>query len=146
MRVLMIRLISRCIKRHKLQLDAFYPFLQKYMQPHQEVRTAEDSTNPVFRFKGPNYSHSCQYITLILVSVVESSHELVAPETLEPIIKTLLKDFITDYRPGPLIQLGINTLREMAMRCPLCLDAETLKQVTQFKVSCQEWIVSFVVW
>ncbi len=36
-RVLMIRLISRCIKRHKLQLDAFYPFLQKYMQPHQEV-------------------------------------------------------------------------------------------------------------
>ncbi len=74
-----------------------------------------------------------KYITLILVSVVESSHELVAPETLEPIIKTLLKEFITDYRPGPLIQLGINTLREMAMRCPLCLDAETLKQVTQFK-------------
>ena len=38
-----------------------------------------------------------------------------------------------DYRPGPTIQLGINTLREMAMRCPLALDEETVKMVSQFK-------------
>lgn len=108
-RMLMIRLISRLIKRHKLQVDAFYPYLQKYLQPHQE------------------------HITLLLLSAVEASHELVSPEMLEPIVKTLMRDFIVDYKPGPLIQLGINTLREMAMRCPLILDKDTLKQVTVFK-------------
>ena len=108
-RILMMRLISRCIKRHKLQLEQFYPYLQKYMQPHQE------------------------HITLILLSVVESCHELVSPESLEPIIKVLMREFVTDYRPGPMIQLGINTLREMSMRCPLALDQDTVRQIAQFK-------------
>jgi protein SDA1 len=72
--MLLLRLISRCIKRHKLQVEAFYPFLQKYMQPHQE------------------------HITLILISVVEACHELVSPDTLQPLIQTLLKEFISDYR------------------------------------------------
>jgi protein SDA1 len=107
--MLMMRLISRCVKRHKLQLDAFYPYLQKYLQPHQE------------------------HITTLLLSAVEACHELVSPATLEPLIKTLMREFVTDYRPGPTIQLGINTLREMAMRCPLALDEETVRQLAQFK-------------
>jgi hypothetical protein len=41
---------------------------------------------------------------------------------------------VSDFRPGPTIQLGINTLREMAMRCPLALDEQTVKLVSQFKV------------
>jgi len=45
----------------------------------------------------------------------------------------LFSSLLSDYRPGPTIQLGINTLREMAMRCPLALDEETVKMVSQFK-------------
>jgi hypothetical protein len=46
-------------------------FLVKYLQPHQ------------------------QHITLILLSCVESAHELVSPDSLAPLVATLMREFVT---------------------------------------------------
>ena len=57
-RLLMLNLASRLIGYHRLLVPNFYPFLQRYLQPHQRE------------------------ITLLLTFLVQASHELVPPEAL----------------------------------------------------------------
>ncbi len=73
-KLLMISLISRIIATHELLVLNFYPFVQKYMQPHQ------------------------QKVTSILASAAQAVHELVPPDSVEPLIKTLANHFIVDGR------------------------------------------------
>ena len=40
-RLLMMNLISRLIGVHQLQVLSFYPFLQRYFQPHQKGTSEE---------------------------------------------------------------------------------------------------------
>ena len=55
----MLNLASRLIGYHRLLVPNFYPFLQRYLQPHQRE------------------------ITLLLTFLVQASHELVPPEALQ---------------------------------------------------------------
>ena len=71
-RLLMISLSSRLIGTHRLMLPAFYPFVMRYMQPHQRD------------------------VTTILAACVQAAHELVPPETLEPVLQTLVTHFVSD--------------------------------------------------
>jgi protein SDA1 len=50
----------------------FYPYLQKYIAPHQRD------------------------VTVILASLVMACHELVPPETLAPVLKQLVDQFVHD--------------------------------------------------
>ena len=63
---MMLNLLSRLIGAHRLLVPNFYPFVQRYMQPHQKE------------------------VTSILAAAVQACHELVPPEMLEPLIKTLV--------------------------------------------------------
>ena len=65
-RLLSLNLISRLIGTHRLMVAPFYSFLMRYMQPHQRE------------------------VTTILAAAVQACHELVPPEMLEPLIKTLV--------------------------------------------------------
>ena len=80
-RLLAINLVSRLVGAHRLMLPAFYPFVMRYMQPHQRE------------------------VTAILASCVQASHELVPPETLEPVVKALVTHFVSDKSRPEVIAL-----------------------------------------
>jgi protein SDA1 len=61
---------------HKLLLLNFYPFLQKYIAPHQRD------------------------VTTVLATLAQAVHELVPPESLAPVLKQLVDQFVHDRCVG----------------------------------------------
>jgi hypothetical protein len=64
----------RVVGVHKLLLLNLYPFLQKYIAPHQRD------------------------VTAVLAALVQGCHELVPPETLAPVMRQLVDQFVHDRR------------------------------------------------
>jgi protein SDA1 len=62
----------RVVGVHKLLLLNFYPFLQKYIAPHQRD------------------------VTAVLASLAQAVHELVPPESLAPVLRQLVDQFVHD--------------------------------------------------
>ena len=108
-RLLTINLISRLVGVHRLMLPGFYPYVMRYMQPHQRD------------------------VTAILAACVQASHELVPPDVLEPLIKTLVTHFISDKSRPEVITLGLNTVRELCVRVPLAMDATLLADLIEYR-------------
>jgi protein SDA1 len=110
-RLLMMNVISRFIGCHQLMCFNFYPFLQKYLQPHQE------------------------YVTKILSYMAQASHRLVPPDVLDPIIRTLANNFVTDRSSPEVMTVGINAIREICARCPFVMTEELLRDLVMYKKS-----------
>jgi len=81
-RMLIMNLISRVIASHKVILLNFYPFLQKYMQPHQN------------------------HVTYILSICAQSIHDLIPDDVISPIIKTIANNFVNDRTAPEVITIG----------------------------------------
>ncbi|KAI7837441.1 hypothetical protein COHA_008699 [Chlorella ohadii] len=84
-RLAMLNVVSRAVGVHKLLLLNFYPFLQKYIAPHQRD------------------------VTQILAALVQACHELVPPETLEPVLRQLVDQFVHDRARPEVMTIGIKT-------------------------------------
>lgn len=108
-KIMMMDLISRLVGIHELFLFNFYPFIQRFIQPHQRE------------------------VTKILLCAAQSSHPLVPPETLEPLIMTIANNFVTDRNSGEVMTVGLNAIKEVAARCPLALTEDLLRDLTQYK-------------
>ena len=108
-KLMMINLVARLISTHNLLLLNFYPFLQRYLQPHQKQ------------------------VSAILSYVAEATHELVPHEDLEPLVRTICYNFITDRNSGDAISAGLNTVRIMASRVPMVLQEDMVHDLVQYK-------------
>ena len=75
-------LLSRLIGLHHLLLLNFYPYLQRYLQPHQ------------------------RQVTKILLYLAQASHELIPPDLLQSIAKTIANNFITERNSGEVMAVG----------------------------------------
>lgn len=64
--------ISVSVSTRRLLVLNFYPFLQKYIAPHQRD------------------------VTVIIAALVQACHELVPPETLAPVLRQLVDQFVHD--------------------------------------------------
>ncbi len=101
-RLLMMSLISRLIGIHKLILLNFYPFLIKYLQPHQRD------------------------VTHILAYTAQASHEMIPPDAIEPVVQAIANNFIWSNAANQVVVAGMNGLREVVARCPLAMPDELL--------------------
>ncbi|KAI9263452.1 SDA1-domain-containing protein [Phascolomyces articulosus] len=108
-RLLRMNLISRVIGIHQLSLLGFYPYLIKYLQPTQRD------------------------VTMVLVSAAQASHTLVPPDALEPVLKAIANNFVTDRVSNEVIAAGLNGIREICARQPLAIDETLLQDLTQYK-------------
>ncbi|XP_056146645.1 protein SDA1 homolog [Lampris incognitus] len=108
-KIMMMELISRLVGIHELLLFNFYPFIQRYIQPHQRE------------------------VTKILLCAAQASHQLVPPETIEPVIMTIANNFVTDRNSGEVMTVGINAIKEVAARCPLAINEDLLQDLAQYK-------------
>uniref|UniRef100_A0A182JX64 Protein SDA1 n=1 Tax=Anopheles christyi TaxID=43041 RepID=A0A182JX64_9DIPT len=101
--------ISRLIGIHELFLFSFYPYIARFIQPHQ------------------------RQVTRILQFAAQASHELIPPEIVEPIIKTLVNNFVTERNSSDVMAIGLNAVREICVRCPLAMNEDLLRDLTMYK-------------
>jgi protein SDA1 len=103
LRLEMMNLISRLIGVHKLLVLGFYDFLISYIKPHQKN------------------------VTQILAYLAQASHELVPPDALEIVVKSIADNFVWSNCASEVITAGLNGLREICVRCPLAMPEDLLK-------------------
>ncbi|XP_055387301.1 protein SDA1 homolog [Condylostylus longicornis] len=101
--------ISRLIGIHELFVFAFYPYITRFLQPHQRL------------------------VTRILQFAAQASHELVPGEIIEPILKTIANNFITERNSSDVMAVGLNSVREICTRCPLAMSEDLLRDLAMYK-------------
>ncbi|EKX72252.1 hypothetical protein BEWA_047160 [Theileria equi strain WA] len=105
----MLNLISRLISTHSLLLPNFYMYLLKYMNPKQKL------------------------VTKVLAIAAQAVHVEVPIDVLEPLVRHLMQNFVAEDRGDDVITVGINVIREIAVRSPKVLDKDTIAQVAEFR-------------
>lgn len=108
-RMMLMSLISRLVGTHELFLFNFYPFVQRFLQPHQRE------------------------VTKILLFAAQASHHLVPPEIIQSLLLTVANNFVTDKNSGEVMTVGINAIKEITARCPLAMTEELLQDLAQYK-------------
>ncbi|XP_025088125.1 protein SDA1 homolog [Pomacea canaliculata] len=108
-KLLMMDLISRLVGVHQLLLLNFYPFLKRFLQPHQREATK------------------------LLLYAAQASHELVPPDALEEILVTIANNFITERNSSEVMAVGLNSVKEICARCPLAIGEDLLRDLVQYK-------------
>ncbi|KAJ2567595.1 Severe Depolymerization of Actin, partial [Coemansia sp. RSA 1836] len=108
-RLVLLKLISRLIGHHQLQLMAFYPFLQRYLQPHQVD------------------------VTQILAVLATGTHAFTPPDVLQPLIRAIADNFVADHCSPEVMCAGLNTIRAIATRQPLSVDPDLLNDLVLYR-------------
>lgn len=108
-KLMSLDVISRLIGLHNLFLFNFYPFIARLLMPHQRE------------------------VTRILLFAAQSSHELVPPEVLEPVMRAIANNFITERNSTDVMAVGLNAVREICARCPLAIGEDLLRDLVQYK-------------
>ena len=93
----------------------------------------EKSTNQVFIHIFRYLKAHQQDVTLILAITAQATHDLVPPDAIEPIIRAIIDNFVTDAFASEVISAGINAIREICTRCPLAITDELLAYACTFK-------------
>ena len=104
-----ICLIGLLIWTHKLVVPQFYTFLQRYLKPHQ------------------------QQVTRILAYLSQAVHELLDESTLEPLVQSIISNFVTEHNTAEAMTVGLNTVREIALKCPGILTQELLSDLIRYR-------------
>lgn len=108
-RLMTLDVISRLIGVHQLILFNFYPYIQRFLQPHQKE------------------------VTKMLQFTAQAAHELVPPDILEPVLTTIVNNFVTERNSSDVMAIGLNAIRELCVRCPLVMSQDLLRDLVEYK-------------
>lgn len=108
-KLMALDVISRLIGLHNLFLFNYYPFIARLLLPHQRE------------------------VTRLLQFAAQASHELVPPEVLEPVMKAIANNFITERNSTDVMAVGLNAVREICSRTPLAINEDLLRDLVQYK-------------
>lgn len=108
-KLLHLDVISRLIGIHELFIFSFYPHVTRFLQPHQ------------------------RQVTRIIQFAAQAAHELVPPEVIQPINKTIANNFVTERNSSDVMAIGLNAIREVCQRCPLSMDEDLLRDLVMYK-------------
>lgn len=108
-KLMQMSLISRVIGVHQLLVLGFYPYLHRYLQPHQRE------------------------VTKILLFAAQASHEMVVPEVIETMVRVIVNNFVTDRNSAEVITVGLNAVREILYGCPLAIGEDLLRDLAEYK-------------
>ena len=106
---IMLQVVARIVGRHKLMLMELYSFLQKFITPKSRK------------------------VTQMLIICAEATHELVPPNEIQPVIKKILDNFLSEHCSEEFIVLGINCMKEICKRQARVMTKELLEHISTFK-------------
>ncbi|KAJ1675149.1 Severe Depolymerization of Actin [Spiromyces aspiralis] len=109
LRLLILRLVARLIGFHQLQVLNLYPFLQRYLQPHQPE------------------------VTSILALLATATHNLVPPDVLQPLVRAIADNFVSDHCAPEVMAAGLNAIRSIAARQPAAIEQYLLADLIQYR-------------
>jgi len=110
-KLVVLQLVTRLVGLHKLELLPVYSFMLKYLTPRQRE------------------------VTHFLACVAQASHELVPPDVLEPLVKKIADEFVSDGVASEVATAGLNAVREICARAPLAMTTTLLQDLTEYKGS-----------
>ena len=105
-KILIINFITRLAGNHELLFLPLYSYLQKYMLGHQKD------------------------VTAVLAYSVQACHNLIPPDEIYGIIKTIAHHFITERCSEEQMAVGINAVRAICARVPTCMSKEESNDTT----------------
>ena len=110
-KLLVLQLVSRLIGLHKLTVISFYSYFLKYLTPRQPS------------------------VTSFLASLAQSTHNLVPPDILEPLIQKIANEFVSEAAAAEVASAGLNAIREICVRQPLAMNDTLLQDLVMYKKS-----------
>lgn len=113
-----MQLLSRVMGAHKLCILGFYSYVVKYLTYHQLL------------------------ITLILVSLAQSVHELTPPDVLTPVVRKIAAEFVHPGVGSEVVAAGINAIREVCRRQPWCMEEDLLGDLIEYRKSKDKGVVT----
>jgi protein SDA1 len=108
-KLLFLDLVSRLIGTHELFVLGYYSYIARFLNPHQR-----------------EVVHMLQY-------AAQSAHEHVPPDAIEPVVRAILNNFVTERNTSEVMAIGLNAMRELCKRCPLALDETTVRDLAGYK-------------
>ena len=91
-KLMLLELVSRLIGTHQLILLNYYPYIARFLAPHQRE------------------------VVRLLQFSAQASHELVPPDCIEPVLKAIINNFVTERNSSEVMAVGLNAVRELAAR------------------------------
>ena len=113
-----MQLLSRVMGSHKLCVLGFYSYIIKYLTYHQ------------------------LQVTLILVSLAQSVHELTPPDVLTPVIRKIAQEFVHPGVGAEVIAAGLNAIREVCRRQPWCMEEDLLSDLIDYRKSKDKGVIT----
>ncbi|ORM40589.1 ADP-ribosylation factor-like protein 2 [Babesia sp. Xinjiang] len=108
-KLILLQLVSILIARHRLLVPSFYGFVLKYI------------------------NHKQKLVTKILAISAQAVHTDLPPDLVDPVIRQVMDQFVSEDRSNEVITAGVNTLREIAARAPLLFPQELISQIVEFR-------------
>ncbi|KAK4173957.1 SDA1-domain-containing protein [Triangularia setosa] len=116
-KLLVLQLVTRLVGLHKLTIISLYSWFVKYLSPKQ--------TN----------------VTSFLASLAQATHNLVPPDVIEPLIVKIANEFVSEASAVEVCAAGINAIREVALRQPLCMNDTLLQDLVMYQKSKDKGVV-----
>lgn len=106
-----LQLVARLVGLHKLTLIPLYSYFIKYLTPKQPS------------------------VTNFLASLAQSTHNLVPPDVLEPLVQKIANEFVSEAAASEVASAGLNGIREICVRQPLAMTDTLLQDLVQYRKS-----------
>ena len=110
-KLLVLQLVSRLVGLHKLTLIPLYSYFIKYLTPKQPS------------------------VTSFLASLAQSTHDLVPPDALEPLVQKIANEFVSEAAAAEVASAGLNAIREICVRQPLAMNETLLQDLVDYRKS-----------
>ena len=110
-KLLVLQLVSRLVGLHKLTIITLYSYFIKYLTPKQPS------------------------VTSFLASLAQSTHNLVPPDVLEPLIQKIANEFVSEAAASEVASAGLNAIREVCVRQPLAMNDTLLQDLVMYRKS-----------
>lgn len=72
-------------------------------------------------------------VTKILQYAAQACHDLVPPDTLEPVIRAVATNFVSERNSVEVMTVGLNAIREICARAPLAIDEDLLHDLVMYR-------------
>lgn len=110
-KLLVLQLVSRLTGLHKLTIMPLYSYFIKFLTPRQPS------------------------VTSFLASLAQSTHSLVPPDALEPLVQKIANEFVSEAAAGEVASAGLNAIREICVRQPLAMNETLLQDLVDYRKS-----------
>ncbi|KAJ4307238.1 Severe Depolymerization of Actin [Collariella sp. IMI 366227] len=116
-KLLILQLVTRLVGLHKLTIISLYSWFVRYLTPKQLS------------------------VTSFLASLAQATHNLVPPDVIEPLVVKIANEFVSEASASEVAAAGINSIREVAMRQPLCMTETLLQDLVMYQRSKDKGVV-----